>query len=296
MLIGLTRKISLLTTAIFLFLVACSGPQYEAEEATNKTYTIGHAGMGFASVLNPFNPLPDNSMRAIQKALRLGADGVEVDVQLSKDSVLILYHDNFLGSKTPLSGCIEEKLASEVLGQPYISDFPFNLLHDERIISLDSLFKYAKELDTFPQIHLDFHIFNYCNQKEPIKHWPIIVKALKKSIEKWEVPVNKIYPASNYQPILKALRESDSRYHLFYEEDSDYNKGLEVVIKNDFDGVLIKKKLIPDIEGREKARKFGKEVIYFGGKSKSDIQTMLQSYPNAIQVNNVKAMKSALND
>ena len=38
----------------------------------------------------------------------LDADGVEVDVQMTKDSVLVLFHDAFLNDATNFSGCIHD--------------------------------------------------------------------------------------------------------------------------------------------------------------------------------------------
>ncbi len=38
------------------------------------------------------------SMAGVEKALAQGADGVEVDVQLSQDSIPILYHDPTLNT------------------------------------------------------------------------------------------------------------------------------------------------------------------------------------------------------
>ena len=61
---------------------------------------LGHAGAGFFTPLNPFNPLPPSSLAGVRHALAQGADGVEVDVQLSQDSVLVLYHDPGLTSMT----------------------------------------------------------------------------------------------------------------------------------------------------------------------------------------------------
>ena len=59
---------------------------------------VGHAGLGFESTLTPY---PSNTLSSIRKAVEgFNADGVEVDVQLSKDSVPVLYHDNTLESLT----------------------------------------------------------------------------------------------------------------------------------------------------------------------------------------------------
>ena len=36
---------------------------------------------------------PENTISAFQKALELGADGIELDVRLTKDDQLVVFHD-----------------------------------------------------------------------------------------------------------------------------------------------------------------------------------------------------------
>lgn len=54
---------------------------------TTTTKLIGHGGMG------PDNPHPMNSREALLGALAAGRNGVELDVQLTADSVLVAHHD-----------------------------------------------------------------------------------------------------------------------------------------------------------------------------------------------------------
>ena len=39
---------------------------------------------------------PENTMAAFRKAIEVGADGIELDVQLSKDGKVVVYHDLYL--------------------------------------------------------------------------------------------------------------------------------------------------------------------------------------------------------
>ena len=52
---------------------------------------------------------PENTVAAIQKAREVKADGIEVDVRLTRDGVPVLFHDETLerlfGNRMPLSGC-----------------------------------------------------------------------------------------------------------------------------------------------------------------------------------------------
>lgn len=51
----------------------------------------------------------ENSIEAIEKAIELKVDGIEVDVQQSKDKYLVVFHDYILNLKTNLSGRVSKK-------------------------------------------------------------------------------------------------------------------------------------------------------------------------------------------
>ena len=43
---------------------------------------------------------PENTMLAFQKALESGADGIELDVQLTRDNRLVIIHDERVDRRT----------------------------------------------------------------------------------------------------------------------------------------------------------------------------------------------------
>lgn len=51
---------------------------------------------------------PENSIAAMKEGQRLGADYLEIDVQLTKDGVPVIYHDVRLEQKTELTGYVHE--------------------------------------------------------------------------------------------------------------------------------------------------------------------------------------------
>ena len=57
---------------------------------------------------------PENSLEAIDNAIQMGVDIVELDVQRTKDGVLILMHDNTLNRTTTGKGKIEETTMAEI--------------------------------------------------------------------------------------------------------------------------------------------------------------------------------------
>lgn len=57
---------------------------------------------------------PENTMAAIDNGMSLGADGLEIDVQLSADGVPVVIHDPTLDRTTDRSGPVRELTASEL--------------------------------------------------------------------------------------------------------------------------------------------------------------------------------------
>ena len=51
---------------------------------------------------------PDNTLPAFQAALDMGADGIEMDVQCSKDGVLVVLHDYTVDALTDGSGAVDQ--------------------------------------------------------------------------------------------------------------------------------------------------------------------------------------------
>ena len=57
---------------------------------------------------------PENTMSAFDNAVALGADGLELDVHLSRDGVVVVHHDRTLERTTNLRGPIANRTADEL--------------------------------------------------------------------------------------------------------------------------------------------------------------------------------------
>ncbi|HYM22389.1 MAG TPA: glycerophosphodiester phosphodiesterase family protein, partial [Vicinamibacterales bacterium] len=57
---------------------------------------------------------PENTMAAFDHAVVLGADGLELDVRLSADDVVVVHHDATLDRTTPLGGPVAGRTAQEL--------------------------------------------------------------------------------------------------------------------------------------------------------------------------------------
>jgi len=57
---------------------------------------------------------PENTLAAFEHGLSLGADGLELDVRLSRDAVVVVHHDRSLERTTNLRGAVAEFTAGEL--------------------------------------------------------------------------------------------------------------------------------------------------------------------------------------
>lgn len=65
-----------------------------------------HRGAGFLE--------PENTLRAIRRAIALGADQVEIDVQLTRDGSLVLMHDTTVDRTTNGAGNVADLTLEEI--------------------------------------------------------------------------------------------------------------------------------------------------------------------------------------
>jgi glycerophosphoryl diester phosphodiesterase len=80
-----------------------------ASQEAGKVEVMAHgAGQGVA---------PTNTLLGLRTAAAQGADVLEVDVQLTKDSVLILHHDDTLDRTTDMTGPVSAKTWAQIAAQ-----------------------------------------------------------------------------------------------------------------------------------------------------------------------------------
>lgn len=138
-----------------LFLSSCLEEDFEIDNLSNsRIYVIGHGGAGFIS---PTNNIAENSMKSLELAIEgYNADGIEVDVQMTKDSQLVLYHDDYLRTKTSCQvGAIHQFDWDEIEHCKYKKQYFGSVFVDEGLARFDKVLEKFSKRKTPPQIHLD---------------------------------------------------------------------------------------------------------------------------------------------
>lgn len=105
---------------------------------------------------------PENTMYAFELAYKLGAEGIETDVQLTKDHIPVLIHDETVKRTTNGKGYVKDYTYEELkeldAGSWFSAEFK-----EARIITLDSFLQWVKPKDLYINIELKNNKIDYPN-------------------------------------------------------------------------------------------------------------------------------------
>lgn len=102
---------------------------------------------------------PENTVPAFERAVKMGADGIETDVQLTKDGVLVLAHDETIDRVSDGSGWLKDYTLKELRG------FSFSKTHPEfgrvEIPTLEDLLCLLQDTDLELNLELKSSVLYY---------------------------------------------------------------------------------------------------------------------------------------
>ena len=254
-----------------------------------KLVVLGHAGSGFFTPISPFNFRPPSSWRGVRHALRIGADGVEVDLQLSQDSVVMLYHDQQLDNSSTGHGCISQYPAAELTQLHYRGGWPYDWIQKERPITFDTLLARLSRRPIFPRLHLDLHEDDEClptgRQRERV---PLLIRQIARSLRRYQVPAGRVLLVTQERSTVRLARAALPGVHIGLEIASDeFAAGLRVAKTEQVPIVVLDADRVTP-EQSAQAHAAGLQVVVFGGRSPKDIRRVLAARPDEIEADNVK--------
>lgn len=172
---------------------------------------------------------PENTMLAFEKALELGATGIETDVQMTEDGVLILIHDELVNRTTNGRGFVKNYTYKEIreldAGSWFRKDFK-NL----KIPSLDELMDLLMDKNINLNIELKNNIILYEGIEKKVIETiykynmqnKVIISsfnhyALKKCKEiSAEIKIGLLYVSGLYEPEKYAKRLGAEALHPYF--------------------------------------------------------------------------------
>ena len=284
------RLLPAVSLAVFL-LLTLAGCTASQPVANPRLVVLGHAGSGFFTPISPFNFRPPSSWRGVRRALLRGADGVEIDLQMSRDSVLMLYHDQKMEDGSTGTGCISQRTAAEIVQARYRGGFPYDLIQKERPITFDTLLARLNRRPTFPFIHLDLHEDDQClpagHQHE---RTPLLVRQLARSLARYHAPPGKVLFITQEGPTVRLARAALPGVRIGLEIASDeFAFGLKVARTEKVHTLVLDADRVTP-EQSAQAHAAGLRVVVFGGRSPKDIRRVLATQPDEIEVDNVKRL------
>jgi len=216
------KNIKVLVIILFIA-ISCQEDDFDIINLNNNNITVlGHGGMGIGE------KYPTNSFESILFCLNLGADGTEIDVQMTKDSVLVAFHDEILDHSTNISGRIFKKTWSEIENATYVGPLYTNY----RLISLDELFTNIDNLNKYIYF-LDCKNFNPDTSSFYINTFN---NALIKIIDKYELE-NNIYIEFKRRELIQSLKIKRPDIKIFAY--SNFATGLKLVNELDLQGITL---------------------------------------------------------
>jgi glycerophosphoryl diester phosphodiesterase len=277
-----------------LYITGCSKAELEEINNLNNNtiWVIGHAGEGFQTGRHP---VPTNSEPSIVKAIEFhNADGCEVDVQLSKDSILILFHDDLLEKTTHCQGCVSEKESSELLDCKFKQDFAVNTLQNEKLITLERIFELYCHSIFDPKFIIDLKLSNDCGQNSP-DYYQAVAKSLTDLIKKYNADRHILISCPN-QDLLNMIRNIYPDLKLIYNIGAgDYDSGLKTAIENSFYGIEIYNHNISKDQVRE-VHANNLWVVIYGVKDRNSQVDAIKKSPDVIITDNIPLLQQILSE
>ncbi|MCF8298414.1 MAG: hypothetical protein K9J13_12780 [Saprospiraceae bacterium] len=99
---------------------------------------------------------PENALSTIKTAVENGVKALEIDVQITSDDVLIVFHDDTLGRTTNGQGEIDTISFLQLLSYNILNDD--GSASDEKISTLEDVIKYAKTRDLLLDINFNMGV------------------------------------------------------------------------------------------------------------------------------------------
>lgn len=278
---------------ISLFCINCNQPDIKKTASLHfgKILVFGHGGSGFGIVNTPN---PANSTESIIQAVNFhGADGVEIDVQVLKDSIIVVYHDVDFITQTNLVGCVQQKTSDEVKKCTYRKEFVATN-NGSVPAFFDDIIAHFSTYPIKPHLSINVHLHYDCldySVWEPYDK--AFANGLAKTIEKHKAH-SWVWVESEVPQFLNKIQQADSAIWLFYISDVN-DDAIATCTKNGFKGIIAShhKTTKKDIE---KARNQSLFVSLYNANIRKDIKSAINNLPDFIQTDNIILTKQYLRE
>lgn len=252
---------------LLLTLIGCS-KEYEGHDVK----ILGHAGMG----INSFYPW--NSYESLFKAMNLDSDGSEMDLQMTKDSVFVLFHSKLLEGETTAIGNISQLTWGQIkdarYNRPYLTNYS--------IAKLENIFAVLEGRD---DKILDLEVKPYLGDEKD-KYFKTFNSNLLQLIDKYNLSDN-IIIEFNQEKQIKSFKAQNSTISVVVF--NYYENGLKWAQQYDCDGVVVNLNNLDETKVSA-IHNAGLKVVTFNVSNASDGKKALNLGVDVIQADNLQFM------
>ncbi len=238
---------------------------------------FGHAG---SSLHRDRYVYPANTFESVKYAIDvLDADGVEIDIQMTKDSVLVLFHDPLLVQSSSFPGCIQDYNFEEIenLSMDYS---PYKITKLKPVVN----YIYMRK----KWVYLGIKTYNYCEEKK--LNESTFQYALNEALSDVEVDNDsKIILGMTDLNFLKSLNFTFKCF-----ENNTVEKTIQLANENNFKSILFHTSVVNETN----VQLLKDSGIYwgmFGVKDEWTIDAAIQYEPNFLITDNIARTKKVTN-
>jgi glycerophosphoryl diester phosphodiesterase len=238
---------------------------------------MGHGGMGAEY------RYPMNTMKSLNEVLELGTAGTEMDVELTRDNVLVLYHNIALEDATGCDGKVRDKNWEDIRNCKY----KLPLLSGAGLIAAEAFF--------LQRANLKNHIFTFdtkVNVDDGAEDQQRFANALYSLIQRFDL-VENCFIESYSSYFLKIMSLKNNKLKLFVHSDN-YADCLDILKDVPLYGVTMDRTRISK-EQIADAHKRGLHVTLFNLYSESDNLEGIKMNPDFMQSDKCDFLINALN-
>lgn len=174
---------------------------------------------------------PENTLASFKEAVRVGSDGIELDVHLTKDGHLVVIHDETVDRTTNATGEIRNLTLAEIKGMDAGSWF-HNKYAGEKIPTLEEVLLLVSDLGFNGQLNIEL-------KTDVIQYEGLVEKCLTlQGTESWPFAI--VYSSFNPYTLVELKQANPSQEIGFLFESKEWaNKG---------DAMLEKESYHPDLK------------------------------------------------
>lgn len=263
------------------FLISCKSESFEIENLNgNRIDVLGHAGMGIS------NLYPSNSAESILNCLNLGATGSEMDIQMTSDGVLVLYHNESLDGATNGVGFINSQTWDEIKNTEY-DETPYS---NYNLVRLSDL---LEKVDNPENYIFTLDIKLYTESGDYLTFFDQYTDAIVDIFAEFNL-YNHVFVESQSTDFLSMLQTKAGNIGLYYYPQT-FEDGFSNAVAFNLKGISISTLSISK-EQIEQAHNSGIFVTVWNTQSEADNIEAIHKNPDMIQTDRVNHLVKLLTE